>query len=192
MTTAAYFRVSSKGQDLALQRDALSRKGVVPALEYSEKMSARTTDRPELKRLLADARAGLFTHLWVFKLDRLTRSGVADTFAVVSELRRAGVTLSTVADGLTIKPGADITSDALVFAFSIAAQLEHAAIRDRIAAARVAKEAKGEAWGRPLRMTPAQVERARELHAEGHTVREVSSLLNVPRATVGRALRTGT
>ena len=132
---AAYIRVSSKGQDHAMQRSAIERKGAMIDAWYDEKRSAKTTQRAELQRLLADVRHGLIKEVWVFKLDRLCRSGVADTFAVVSELRKAGVTLHCVADGLVIKPGEDITSDVLLFAFGLAAQLERTAINDRIAAA---------------------------------------------------------
>lgn len=188
MTIAAYIRVSSKGQDLAMQRDAIARKGVTPTVWYSEKASARTTDRAELKRLLVDARAGLIKELWVFKLDRLTRSGVADTFAVVNELRKAGVTLNCVADSVTIKPGEDIVSDVLLFALGLAAGLERTAINERIAAARTRMEAAGEPWGRPPRMTPAQLETARRMRSEGRTVRVIASALGVPRSTAARTL----
>lgn len=189
MTMAAYIRVSSKGQDHAMQREAIERTGVVVTRWYAEKASAKTTQRAELQRLLADARSGLLTDLWLFRLDRLTRSGVADTYRVVSELRQAGVTLHTVADGLTIKPGEDLVSDVLLFAFGLAAKLEHNAIRERVAAAIATKTDRGEGWGRPARMTPAQVDTARRMASEGRTIREVSAALGVPRATVGRALK---
>ena len=185
---AAYIRVSSKGQDHATQRDAIERKGVAPAVWYAEKASAKTTQRPELQRLLADARAGLISELWIFRLDRLTRSGVADTFAVVTELRRAGVTLHSVADGMTIKPGEDVTSDVLLFALGLAASLERTARNERIAAARTRMEAAGEPWGRPPRMTAAQTETARRMRGEGRSVREIAAALGVPRSTVGRAV----
>jgi DNA invertase Pin-like site-specific DNA recombinase len=188
--TAAYIRVSSKGQDHAMQRDAIERKGVQVDAWYAEKASAKTTQRPELQRLLADVRAGLITDLWVFRLDRLTRSGVADTFAVVTELRKAGCSLHSVADGLTVKPGEDITSDVLLFALGLAASLERTARNDRIAAARAKLAAKGDdSWGRPARMTPAQCEKAKRLAEDGLTVREIAQRLGVPRSTIGRALK---
>jgi hypothetical protein len=88
--------------------------------------------------------------LYVFKLDRLCRTGVADTFKIVSELRAAGVTLHAVADNLVIKPGHDdIVSETLVFALSLPAKLERAAINDRIAAARTRMDAAGQPWGPP-------------------------------------------
>jgi DNA invertase Pin-like site-specific DNA recombinase len=190
--TVAYIRVSSRGQDYATQRHAIEGRGASPVAWYEEKASARTTDRVELKRLLSDVRAGLIKEVWVFKLDRLTRSGVADTFKVVDELRKAGVTLHCVADGLTVKPGEDVTSDVLVFALGLSARLESVARNDRIAAARTRMEAKGEAWGRPLRMTPAEVATARRMKSEGRTIREISAALGVPKSTAARAVQSTT
>jgi len=186
MTVAAYIRVSSKAQDHALQRDAIERKGVKVGKWYAEKASAKTTQRVQLQKLLADARAGLFSELWVFRLDRLTRSSVSDTFKVVGELRAAGVTLHSVAEGVTIKPGEDITSDVFIFALGLAAGIERTAINDRISAARTRMAAKGEAWGRPPRMTAAERKTAVRMRDEGRTVREIASALGIPRSTVAR------
>ena len=73
-------------------------------------------DRADLRRLREDVRTGVARKVYVFKLDRLTRTGVADTFEVVNEMRKAGCALVAVADGLTIVPDKeDITSEVLVF-----------------------------------------------------------------------------
>lgn len=188
MTVAAYIRVSTKAQDHAMQRSAIEGRGVKVERWYAEKASAKTTDRAELKRLLADVRAGLVTEVWVFRLDRLARSGVADMFRVVGEIRSAGASLHSVAENLTIKPEGDITSDVLIFAFGLAAQVERVAINDRIAAARVHTEAKGGTWGRTPRMTGNERETALRLKGEGRTVREIAAALGVPKSTVGRLL----
>src|SRR5262245_58028609 len=97
MQIAAYIRVSSKSQDHAMQRDAIvGRIGAAAAAEvawYAETASAKTNDRAELRRLLADVRAGKVREVYAFRLDRLCRTGVSDTFKVVAELRGAGVVL---------------------------------------------------------------------------------------------------
>ncbi len=187
--TAVYFRVSSRGQDFATQRDAVMKVAPAEASVYQEKASAKTKDRPELSRLLADVRAGIVDRVITFKLDRLTRSGVADTFAVVDAIRKAGATLHCVADGLVVKPGEDVTSDVLVFALGLAAKLERTAKNDRIAAARTRLEAKGEAWGRPARVTPAQLDTIKRMRAKGDSVRTIAAALGVPRSTIGRAVK---
>ena len=197
MTTAsAYVRVSSRAQDHATQRAAIesaaAARGDTIDAWFSETRSAKTTTRAELQRLRDAARMGTLAGsktVYVFKLDRLVRSGVADTFAVVDELRRAGVTLIAVADNLKIVPDKeDVTSEVLIFALGLAARLERTAINDRVAAARDRIEAEGGRWGRPSRVDRATREQAAKLQASGKTIREIARTLKVPRSTIGRAL----
>jgi DNA invertase Pin-like site-specific DNA recombinase len=79
MEAAAYLRVSSKAQNHATQAAAIERaaqaRGDTIEATYSEKRSGKSLARPELQRLLADARAGKVRRLYVFKYDRLCRSG---------------------------------------------------------------------------------------------------------------------
>ena len=127
--------------------------------------------------------------IYCFKLDRLTGSGVADTYRVVDELRRAGCTLVAVADNLTIRAGSDdIVSETLVFALALAARLERAAIADRISAARDRMQAEDRPWGRPPRLSQADCVRLRALRDAGRSVREIAMSMRVPRSTVARAL----
>src|SRR6266849_6224685 len=82
-SAAAYVRVSSRSQDHAMQRHAVERAAAARGDEvrvwYSEKRSAKVLARPVLDRLRADVRAGKVSKLYVYRLDRLTRSGVRDT-----------------------------------------------------------------------------------------------------------------
>jgi putative DNA-invertase from lambdoid prophage Rac len=196
VNAAAYIRVSSRSQDHGMQRHAIEQaaaaRGDTIGAWYAEKQSAKTNARAELRRLRDDVRTGVVRKVYVFKLDRLVRTGVADTFAVVDEVRRAGAVLVAVADNLTILPNKeDITSEVLVFAFSLAAKLERTAINDRIAAARDRIEAEGGRWGRPSRVDGPTRQRAAELKAEGKTVREIARTLHVPRSTIARAIASG-
>jgi DNA invertase Pin-like site-specific DNA recombinase len=186
MTIAAYIRVSSKAQDHASQRDAIERRGAKVDRWYAEKASAKTTQRAALQQVIADARAGLIAELWVFRLDRLTRSGVADTFRVVGELRDAGVTLHSVSDNITIKPGSDVTSDVMLFALGLAAQIERTAINERISAARVRMEARGEAWGRPSSVCADKRAQAVSMRSGGQSVRAIAKALGMTKSTVAR------
>jgi DNA invertase Pin-like site-specific DNA recombinase len=192
MNSFAYVRVSSRAQTDLMQRTAIeataAARGDTIGMWFAEKMSAKTTARPELLRFLAHGRIRGGT-AYCYKIDRLCRSGVADTFAVVEELRRAGVTLICVADNLVIRPDKDdVTSETLVFALGLAARLERTAINDRIASARARVEAAGGRWGRPSRVDRATRERAAQLRAEGKTVREIARTLKIPRATIARHL----
>ncbi len=186
-TVVGYCRVSSAGQSVDMQRDAITQR--VPVTDwYSETASGKSTNRPELLRLMADVRAGKIRAVYVFRIDRLTRSGVGDTFKIIDEMRRCGVTLYSIADNVCIRPGEDITSDVMIFALSLAAKLENTARKDRVDTARGAMLARGEAFGRPKRMTPAEIETARRMASEGRTVRVIAAALGIPRSTVARAV----
>jgi DNA invertase Pin-like site-specific DNA recombinase len=194
MNAAAYCRVSSKAQNLAMQRHAVeqeaARRGDTIVEWYSEKRSAKTAQRQELERLRADIRAGRVRKIYGFRFDRFLRTGPADAFKFAEECHAAGVELVTVADGLHLKPGNDdITTTVLLFAFSLAAKLERAAINDRIAAARERLEAEGKPWGRPSRLTPMEVEKIVALQAQGLSHRAIAVRVHVPRSTVTLALK---
>jgi DNA invertase Pin-like site-specific DNA recombinase len=194
-----YIRVSSKGQDHAMQRRAIEQaaaaRGDAIGEWYAEKRTATTLDRPELARLLADVRARKVRRLYVFRLDRLTRTGIADTLALVQELRGLEVELVNLADGFTIPPpgasdSAAKVAELILAILAWAAEMELLTRRERIAARRELAAERGEAWGRPSRLTSADraaiVERATE---PGATVRTIAQAVKVPRSTVARVLK---
>jgi DNA invertase Pin-like site-specific DNA recombinase len=188
---AAYIRVSSRAQDHATQRAAIERiaaaRGDAITSWYAEKRSARTMAREELRRLLADGLAGFLRghRLYLFRLDRLTRTGIADTLTTLDELRACGVEVVSVADGFDLTgPHAEV----IIAVMARAAKMERLATAERIAAARERIEAEGGRWGRPRRMDRRDVEKARQMRLDGRSVRRIAMALGVPRSTVGRAL----
>jgi DNA invertase Pin-like site-specific DNA recombinase len=189
MNSAAYIRVSSRSQDHASQRSAIERAAAARGDEistwYAEKKSARTLAREELNRLRDDARAGKVRKLYIFRLDRLARSGIRDMFDVVEELRSHGVQLVTVSDGFDLNgPAAEVVLAVLAWA----SRMELLARSERISAARDRLEAEGRSWGRPRRLTDEQVERVRVLAKEGRSHREIAVAMKIPKSTVGRAV----
>jgi DNA invertase Pin-like site-specific DNA recombinase len=113
MRAAAYIRVSSKSQTLDLQRVAIERAARTRrdaiADWYSDRQSARTHSRPGLEQLRQAAREGRVPRLYVYRLDRLARSGIRDTFEVIEELRRHYCELVTVSDGFDLAgPAAEV------------------------------------------------------------------------------------
>ena len=83
MTTVGYARVSSLGQDVAVQLAKL--KGCDKV--FKEKRSGVDAGRPELKACLEYLREG--DTLLVTKLDRLARS-TPDLYRIVSQLVERG------------------------------------------------------------------------------------------------------
>jgi DNA invertase Pin-like site-specific DNA recombinase len=189
MSAVAYVRVSSKAQTHDMQRDAIVRaseaRGDHVATWYAEKASARTMAREALQRLRADARAGLVRRLYVFRIDRLTRTGIRDTLDLVEELQRHGVEIVTIADGFSLDgPAAQVVLAVMAWA----AQMERLATNERISAARERVEAAGGRWGRPRRVDGPTGERIRAMRAEGRSVRAIAIALKIPRSTVADAI----
>jgi DNA invertase Pin-like site-specific DNA recombinase len=193
MNAAAYYRVSSKAQDFATQRNAVERaataRGDTISMWRSEKRSGKYLARPELDAIRADARAGLIRKLYIYRLDRLTRSGIADTLQVVEELRRHGCEVVSVADGFDLTgPAAEI----ILAVVSWAAKMERLAINERISAARERVEAEGRKWGRPSRFSDEDKAKVLALHHEGRSIRDIAVALKTPKSTVARALKDAT
>lgn len=190
---AGYARVSSMGQDMQSQVLAIERAAALRGEKigrwYREKASARTLNRPALDSLRADIRAGLVKRAYCLKIDRLSRSSVAQTYSLLEEVRKNGCELVAVADNLVLKPGTDdIVSDALIFGLALGARIERAAINDRIAAARERMKAEGRPWGRPPKLTARDHQRICALRDEGRTIREIAVAAKIARSTVAWVL----
>lgn len=188
---AAYVRVSSASQSGHMQRAAIRQacdaRGDVILTEawYEESRSAKTLTRPALDRLRQDVREGRVRKLYVWKLDRLTRSGISDTFKLIEEFRSHGCELVLLADAFDLTGP---TADVVMAVLSFAAQMEWLAITERRAAARERVLADGGTWGRPLRMDDGLVARAVALSQRGKSIRAIAAQLQTPRATIARAL----
>jgi DNA invertase Pin-like site-specific DNA recombinase len=189
MVNAAYLRASTTGQDLATQRDAIERaaraRGVKIDRWFEEKRSGRTLQRPVLTQIRGAAGRGELGSLFVFRIDRLTRSGVADTFRLIEELRAHGCNVVSVADGMPETAGA--WGDVVMAVLAAVAQIELSAIRERIAAARARVAASGGTWGRRPRLS--KQERALLLaDADRYSVRQLAVKWKISRSTVQDAL----
>ena len=98
MTTVGYARVSSLGQDLAVQLGKLAGCDKI----FKEKRSGVDLGRPALKACLEYLREG--DTLLVTKIDRLARS-TADLYRIISQLAERGVAFKVLDD-----PTIDTTS----------------------------------------------------------------------------------
>ena len=103
LRAALYARVSTlNGQDVGLQLDELrqvaaQRGWSVVEVFCDEGVSGAKTARPELDRMLAQAREGRFDLVAIWKLDRLARS-VAHLLQIADSLNAWGVGLVSVRD----------------------------------------------------------------------------------------------
>ncbi len=188
--SVAYVRVSSRAQDFPMQRLAIERavaaRGSAIDYWYEEKASGRTVDRPELKRLRGDARHGRIRTLYLYRIDRLTRSGIRDTLEVVQELRVAGVKIITVADGFDLDGP---MSEIVLAMMAWASQMERLAINERISAARNRMDAEGIPWGRRPSLSVDEKETARALQKSGKSIRAIAAEMGKGKGAIERVLR---
>lgn len=122
----------------------------------------------------------------MYRLDRLMRSGIADTLRVVDELRPAGCHLVTISDGFRPRrPAADVVLAVMAWA----AKMERLATSERISAARERLAEEGRPWGRPSRFTQRNRAKMHDLRRSGKSIREIAVAMRIPRSSVAYAPR---
>jgi DNA invertase Pin-like site-specific DNA recombinase len=176
-----YARVSTDAQETHLQMDALKR--VKCARIHEEKTSGAQAERPELMRLLDNARKGDVIIVW--KLDRLARSlrQLIDTTVL---LNQRGVELLSLTENInTTTPSGKLT----FHIFAALAEFERDLLRQRVNAGLKAARRRGRVGGRPKALGEADLKKARALLRSGdYTKVQVAKELAVSRHTLWRAL----
>lgn len=175
-----YARVSTLDQDTSLQLDALARVGVRRV--FQDKGSG-VGPRPQLHKALASLRRG--DTLVVWKLDRIARS-LPDLLGIIQRLKDAGASIRSLTEPIdTSNPIGEFTLQVL----GAVAQLERAMIRERVIAGQVAAMRRGVViGGRPRKLGPREVARAKKLREKGHTWPEIGQVLGVSNTTARRAV----
>lgn len=172
-----YARVSSTGQSLDLQVEALNAAGCGKI--YSEKRSGRTAkDRPELARALDQLRLG--DQLIVTRLDRLARS-VGDLHTLVEQISASGAGFRCLQQG-----GVDTTSSTgklMLAILGAVAEFENDIRRERQRDGIEKAKARGIYSGRPPVISAATI---RAMRDNGVGATEIARRLGVSRASVYR------
>lgn len=176
-----YARISSAGQHLDLQRDALERAGCERI--FSDTASGALDERPQLAKVIAALRSG--DTLVVWRLDRLGRS-LRHLIDTVNDLRDRGVGFRSLQESIDTST----SGGKLVFhVFGALAEFERELVRERTQAGLAAARARGRFGGRPRAMTPDKVRLARQLYdSREHTVEAIAKTLGVSRASIYRHL----
>jgi DNA invertase Pin-like site-specific DNA recombinase len=180
-----YARVSSNGQELKLQLDALAQAGCAKADIYTDKISGAKSERPGLDRCLGQLKPGDVLIVW--RLDRLGRS-MRHLIDLVEEMRQRGVGFKSLCDGVIDTTTA---SGELVFhIFTALAQFERRLIQERTNAGLAAARARGRKGGRkPLPMDDSRVLMAKKMHADKSIpVPDICKILRISRPTLYRYL----
>jgi DNA invertase Pin-like site-specific DNA recombinase len=177
-----YARVSTGGQDAALQQDALQAAGCYRI--FTDTASGSLESRPELTKVLDQLRPG--DTLVVWRLDRLGRS-IRHLIDQLADLQERGIGFRSLQEAIdTTSPGGRL----IFHVFAALAEFERDLIRERTNAGLQAARARGRKGGRPALLTREKLETAQRLYAQKEmTVEKIGEVLGVSRTTVYRALR---
>jgi len=189
MNVALYARISTadKGQDPEMQlrelREYCTRRGWTITSEYVDVgYSGSKESRPQLNRLMTDARAGLFTALVVWKFDRFARS--------TSHLLKALETFQNLkVDFVSLTENVDTTTALGKMIFTVlgaVGELERNLLIERVKSGMRNARAKGVKLGRPA--IDVDLTLLAQLKAAGLSQNACAKALDVDRSVVKRLL----
>ncbi len=183
-----YARVSSGGQELHSQIDALKKAGVPEKFIFIDKASGAKSEHPGLDSCMQELQAGDTLIIW--RLDRLGRS-LKHLIETIDRLMERGVGFRSINDG-----GINTTtaSGEMVFnIFATLAQFERRLIQERTQAGLKAARARGRKGGRPkISPNDPKVKMAKKLSKNYNiSIGEICNTLKISRATYYRFLKIG-
>ncbi len=170
-----YARVSSTGQNLDSQLDALKQVGCTRI--FADKVSGIQDSRPEWDKLLDYARQG--DTLVVTELSRMTRS-LTQLLHLVNYLEERQINIQSLRENIDTTTA---TGRAFISIMGAINQLERELKTERAAAGRAAAKARGKSGGRP-RTDKDLLERARLVYENSEkTAADVSKSFGIGRRT---------
>jgi DNA invertase Pin-like site-specific DNA recombinase len=175
----SYSRVSSSGQSLEIQLDALKKFGCEK--HFQEKVSGTSTQgRSQLKECLDFVREG--DERVITRIDRLARS-VLDLQRMVKELTDKGVNLTATEQPISTK---DATSKCFLDMLGVFAELETNLRKERQIEGIARAKEKGVYKGRRSKI---DVDQIKALKSEGLGATAIAKQLNIHRDSVYRLLK---
>lgn len=183
MKTAIYARVSTNnGQDPEMQLRELreycrNRNWEISAEYIDAGISGAKESRPELNRLISDARRRRFDALVVWKFDRFARS-VSHLLRALEEFRSLGIEFVSLSEQVdTSTP----TGKMVFTVLGAVAELERSLIAERVRAGLRNAKSKGTRLGRPRKRLDPGVIAA--LRAQGASWQTIGKKLGVSGST---------
>jgi DNA invertase Pin-like site-specific DNA recombinase len=180
LRVALYGRVSTldKGQDVNLQlnelREYSERRGWTIVGEYVDNgVSGAKESRPELNRLMADAKRRKFDSIAVWKLDRFGRS-LKHLVMTLADLESLGIAFVSLRDGFDLSTPSGRLMFQIIGAMG---EFERNLIRERVRAGMAHAKAKGHRLGRARLCVDMTAVKARR--ANGESLRAIARELGV-------------
>jgi DNA invertase Pin-like site-specific DNA recombinase len=171
-----YARVSTPGQKLDAQLDALTQAGCMKT--FTDQVSGITADRPGWDQLMAYVRPG--DTVVITELSRMTRS-LVHLLAAVQDFEQREIELISLREHIDTSTA---TGRCFLAITGAMAQMERELKAERTAAGRAAAKARGRTGGRP-RTDPDKLEQARILYLHANkTAADVCRTVGIGRRTL--------
>jgi DNA invertase Pin-like site-specific DNA recombinase len=188
MRIGIYARVSTKGQSCELQirdlRAYCAARGFDLVGEYIDVGQSGAKDsRPELNKLMDDARKRQFDAIVVWRFDRFARS-TKHLLSALEEFRSLGIQFISYQENIDTS---NALGQALFTIVSAVAQLERELIRERVTAGIRNAQANGKKLGRPMRTMDR--DRILQMRTGGQTLQHIAENLGVGYGTVRARLQ---
>jgi DNA invertase Pin-like site-specific DNA recombinase len=182
-TVIGYARVSTVGQTLEQQADALTAAGAGKV--FHDVMSGARDDRAGFAECMRYLREG--DTLIVWRLDRLgcKMRGIVNT---LHDLTERGVMVRSLHDGVDTSTS---TGRMLAGILMSIAEYERELVRERTALKLEYARRSGRRFGRPAKLTADQAALARRMKANGETAATICRTVGIGRTTLYRYLGDG-
>jgi DNA invertase Pin-like site-specific DNA recombinase len=179
MAIFGYARVSTQGQDLTAQIEALRAAGAETI--FKEKVSGVRADRPQLAKLMAALQAGDI--VVVTKLDRLGRS-TRELLELIERIGKAGAAFRSLGDPLwdTSSSQGRLLSTLL----AAIADFERDLIRERTGDGRKRAMANGVKFGRKRKLSDYQRAEAIKRRGDGESLTSIARSYGVAISMISR------
>ncbi len=180
-----YARVSTDGQNLDRQTDALIAAGVSRKHLYCEKMTGTKADRPELNRLIDDLETG--DTVIIADLTRISRS-TKDLLEIVDKIKNKGAYIKSLKDTWLDTTSSNPYNDFLLTVMSGLSQLERDLISQRTKEGLVSAKARGRNGGRPSKQNE-KAKMVMALYDRGMKIADIVRNTELSRSTVNRIIK---
>jgi DNA invertase Pin-like site-specific DNA recombinase len=165
-------------------RDFCQRSSWEIVHEYVDKASGKTAERPEFRKMFADASKKRFDLVLFWALDRFTREGVLETLNYLQRLSAWGVNWRSYQEAYFDSCGP--FKDVVVSLMATLAKQERLRISERTKAGLQRARRAGKVLGRPR--VDVDAGELRKLKQEGKSLRQIAAASDLSLSTVVRAL----
>lgn len=195
-----YYRVSTKKQDYALQKNAfnnwkasLPNQDGIKFVEYEEKVSGKSKVRPQYDKMLEKAASGEHDTIVTWKLDRFSRDSLQALKDILTLLQNNVRVIFIDEQNSALNKFQEFDTGIftlLISVMAIVAEQERKNTAERIKAALMTKKENEPDWkpgrrfGENRKYNKEQVEQITLLRDEGWSWFEIAKKCNIPTSTV--------